>query len=133
MAFLLLNEKLSSDFGRLSNIPSFLRYTVIEFLVNDIDLLTLTLCMRRSQNILSFSSRRCDSGIIPTRCSFVSLVESTRLYCFSQFWTIHEKNYDTVPAVSPPFRSFILLSLLNILAFSIFDSPILRSSSGLPL
>ena len=55
------------------------------------------------------------------------------LYCFTQFWTIHEKNYDTVPAVSPPFRSFIFLSLLNILAFSIFDSLILRSSSGLPL
>ena len=39
------------------------------------------------------------------------------LYCFSQFWTICEKNYDTVPAVSPPFRSFIFLSFLNILAF----------------
>ena len=37
--------------------------------------------------------------------------------CFPQFWTIHEKNYDMVPAVSPPFRSFIFLSLLNILAF----------------
>ena len=31
--------------------------------------------------------------------------------CFPQFWTIHEKNYDMVPAVSPPFRSFIFLSL----------------------
>ena len=55
------------------------------------------------------------------------------VYCFSQFWTTHEKNYDTVPAVSPPFRSFIFLSLLNILALSIFDSLILRSSSGFPL
>ena len=55
------------------------------------------------------------------------------MYCFSQFWTIYEKNYETVPAVSPPFRSFIFLSLLNILAFSIFDSLILRSSSGFPL
>jgi hypothetical protein len=52
------------------------------------------------------------------------------LYCFSQFWTIHEKNCDTVPAVSPPFRSFIFLSLLNILALSIFDFLILRISSG---
>ena len=55
------------------------------------------------------------------------------VYCFSQFWTIYEKNYEMVPAVSPPFRSFIFLSLLNILAFSIFDSLILRSSSGFPL
>ena len=55
------------------------------------------------------------------------------LYCFSQFRTIHEKNYEIVPAVSPPFRSFIFLSLLNILALSIFDSLILRSSSGFPL
>jgi hypothetical protein len=55
------------------------------------------------------------------------------VYCFSQFWTIHEKNYDTVPAVSPPLRSFIFLSLLNILAFSILDSLILSNSSGFPL
>ena len=55
------------------------------------------------------------------------------LYCLSRFWTNHEKNYDTVPAVSPPFRSSIFLSFLNIPAFSIFDSLILRSSSGLPL
>ena len=55
------------------------------------------------------------------------------VYCFSQFWTIHEKNYDTVSAVSPPFSSIIFLSLLNMLALSIFDSLILRSSSGFPL
>ncbi len=55
------------------------------------------------------------------------------LHCFSQFWTIYEKNYDTVPAVSPPFRFFIFLFLLNILAFSIFDSLILINSSGFPM
>ena len=53
--------------------------------------------------------------------SYLAVMESLeaeiRMYCFSQFWTIHEKNYDTVPAVSPPFRSFIFLSFLNILAF----------------
>lgn len=46
-----------------------------------------------------------------------------KMYCFSQFRTIHEKNYETVLAVLPPFRPFIFLSPLNILALSILDSP----------
>ena len=36
-----------------------------------------------------------------------SRMKNDDVYCFSQFWTIHEKNYDTVPAVSPPFCSLI--------------------------
>ena len=57
---------------------------------------------------------------------------SAEVYCFSHLRTKLKKNYDPVPAISPPFLSFIFLSLLNILAFSIFDSRILSSSSGLP-
>jgi hypothetical protein len=53
-------------------------------------------------------------------------------YCFSQFWTIHEKNYDTVPAVSSPFRSFMFLSLPNVLSFSTFASRMARITSGSP-
>ena len=55
------------------------------------------------------------------------------LYCLSRFWTNHEKNYDTVPAVSPPFRSSIFLSFLNIPAFSIFDSLTASRTSSSPL
>lgn len=54
------------------------------------------------------------------------------LYCFSQFWTIHEKNYDTVPAVSSPFRSFMFFSLPNVLSFSTFASRMARITSGSP-
>ena len=39
------------------------------------------------------------------------------VYCFSDFWTKYEFSYDPAPAISPPFRSFMFLSLLNILAF----------------
>ncbi|MCL4342777.1 MAG: hypothetical protein M1267_02845, partial [Candidatus Thermoplasmatota archaeon] len=42
---------------------------------------------------------------------FLHGIKNLFVYCFSQFWTIYEKNYDTVPAVSPPFRSFMFLSL----------------------
>ena len=38
-----IKEKLSFDSGRLSNIPSLLRYPMMEFFVEDLDLPSLTL------------------------------------------------------------------------------------------
>ena len=61
------------------------------------------------------------------------LGEFRKLYCLSQFWTDRKNNYDTVPAVSPPFLLVIFASLLKTLAFSIFASLMASRTSGFPL
>ena len=54
-------------------------------------------------------------------------------YSFTDFWTNSEKNYETVPAISPPFLLSIFFSLRNSFAFSIFASLTARRTSGSPL
>ena len=89
--------------GRLGFVRGLFEFTANH--VHYLDLPSLTLCMRRSRNILSFSSRRWDSGIMPTRCSLASLTESTLSFFFFDF-VIHESSFGWATVMSFYPRSF---------------------------
>ena len=92
IAFLFFTEKLSLVSGSPSKRPSLLRYPMIEFFVDDMDLPSFIPGNNRSRFIHTSCSRRYDSGSISTRCSLASLRLSTLSFFFFDF-TIHDSSF----------------------------------------
>lgn len=122
-------------------VPSHDRFDYVIELMNSIVNECKTYLQRTETIIIDdYSQKPYDFGLLNNKYSSyfgygLKLLRNPvrKLYCLSQFWTDRKKNYDTVPAVSPPFLLVIFASLLKTLAFSIFASLMASRTSGFPL